>query len=108
MAQARPPWWIVVLAATFLGYHALLFYCDARLPEADGILFRFDRGRMLVADVKPATAAERSGVAAGDVVLECDGHVINSQFDWDAHLANVEVGRPLRLTIERAGVRRDV
>jgi len=106
MAQSRPPWWIVGLAAIFLGYHVLLFYCDLRRPEPDGILFSFSNQRMLVTTVRPGTPAERAGIASDDVILECNGQRIRGRVDWNALLANVEVGRPLTLTIERGGARR--
>src|SRR5512139_273780 len=108
MPARRPPWWIVVLGLAFLGYFALLVYCDARRPEADGIQFAFAGGRMIVTAVDPGTAGARAGIAPHDLVLACDGQAIGSRFDWMAHQANVEVGRPQHLTVERGGSRQVV
>ncbi len=108
MAHSRPPWWIVALGLAFLGQHFLLFYCDARRPEPDGILFGFSGGRVVVDRVEPASAGARSGLTHGDVLVACDGQVVTSRVDWGGKMANVEVGRPVVLTVERAGVQRQV
>jgi hypothetical protein len=63
MAARRPPWWILGLALAFLGYYLLLFYCDARRPEGDGIQFTFAGSRMIVTAVDAGTAGARAGIA---------------------------------------------
>jgi tRNA A-37 threonylcarbamoyl transferase component Bud32 len=105
MAARRPPWWIVGLALAFLGYYLLLIYCDARRPEGDGIQFAFAGNGMIVTAVDAGEAGARAGIAPGDRILACNGQAIRSRFDWMVHEANVEVGYPLQLTVERGGVR---
>jgi len=61
----------------------------------------------VIGQVVAGSAAERAGLAAGDRVLRADGNPIES---WDALVALVQARAetPLRLTIERNGVRQDL
>jgi regulator of sigma E protease len=61
----------------------------------------------VIGQVVAGSAAERGGLAAGDRVLRADGNPVES---WDALVALVQARAetPLRLTIERNGVRQDL
>ncbi len=61
----------------------------------------------VIGQVVAGSAAERAGLAAGDRVLRADGKPVES---WDALVALVQsrAETPLRLTIERDGVRQDI
>lgn len=50
-----------------------------------------------VTSINPASTAERSGLAIGDVILEIDGHVVEPSLD--RQLANLRAGDTLRLHI---------
>lgn len=97
------PWWVYVVAASYLAYFALLFYCALRGPGEPGITAEFEGGRMLVRGVLPNSPAERAGVQPGDRVVVADGSAIRTRFDWMAVGSNWEPDRPARLEIERGG-----
>jgi len=61
----------------------------------------------VIGQVVAGSAAERAGLTAGDRVLRADGNPVES---WDALVALVQARAetPLRLTIERGGVRQDM
>jgi regulator of sigma E protease len=61
----------------------------------------------VIGQVVRGGAAERAGLEPGDRVLAADGKPVNS---WDALVVAVQARpeKPLRLTIERDGVRRDL
>ena len=61
----------------------------------------------VIGQVMAGNAAERAGLAPGDRVLSADGKPVES---WDALVALVQARpeTPLRLTIERNGVRQDL
>ena len=67
MARGTPRWWVFLLSAAFLGYFALLVYCDVRRPENYGFEADFTTGRMRltrVASEPPASPAARAGLVA--------------------------------------------
>jgi regulator of sigma E protease len=61
----------------------------------------------VIGQVVAGGAAERAGLAAGDRVVEADGKPVAT---WEALVAAVQAKpeSPLRLTVERSGVRRPV
>ncbi len=106
MARGTPRWWVFLLSAAFLGYFALLVYCDVRRPENYGFEADFTTGRMLlsrVASESPASPAARAGLASGDLIVEVDGKPILSLADWTVVEGTVEFGRPIHLRVLRGG-----
>ncbi len=103
MTRARAPWWMFVLAASFLGYFALLLYCDLWRPQAEGIRVAFTAGGMRVQAVEAGSPAAHAGLQAGDLVVSAGGGPVRRRVDWLAVEANVEAGRPVALEILRAG-----
>jgi regulator of sigma E protease len=81
-------------------------------PQAEG---EFDQGelglhpvqRPQVIHVNPGTPAERGGVQDGDVILAIngEGHLLNDAIVDRIHAS---AGKPLTLTVERAGARLDL
>src|SRR5215510_7073200 len=105
LMRQRAPWWMFVLAASFIAYFALLVYCDFWGPQPLGVLTEFSSGYKIVRAVFPNSPAERAGLKPGDRVLGVDDRKIRNLFDWTRIRINLEVGRQYRLEIERAGVR---
>src|SRR5712691_10806471 len=102
-ARHRAP---IVLAACFLFYFAVQFYCDFWRPEPMGALLLFEHGGAIVEGVAPDSPAGRAGLIPSDQIRSVDGHVIATRLDWMAIDANIEPGRPLHLVVRRGN--RDV
>ena len=66
MKYRLPQLGVSVVAAAFLGYWALLVYCDVWRPIPLGLFLRFDADRSLVVDTVPDGPAQRAGLRAGD------------------------------------------
>ncbi len=65
---------------------------------------------VLVGSVSPESAAEKAGLKAGDIVLAIDGKPTNARFAEEIPLiyqliADLPIGKPVSVVIERAGVR---
>jgi tRNA A-37 threonylcarbamoyl transferase component Bud32 len=107
MPHPRAPLWLYLLAACFLGLFALHVSAELWGPGPAGFDLELRGGRMIVRGVLPGFPAERAGLQAGDWVVVANGQLIHTVFDWRAIEANTQVGRPLRLEIERVGERRE-
>jgi hypothetical protein len=94
---------VLLVAAAFLGYWALLVYCDVWRPSPLGLLLRFDVGRVIVVDTVPGGPAQRAGFRAGDRIASFDGHPIGGRLDWMTVEANLEIGRATQLSVDRDG-----
>jgi PDZ domain len=105
LSRQRAPWWMFVLAASFIAYFGLLVYCDFWGPQPLGVLTEFSSGYKIVRTVFPNSPAERAGLQPGDRVLAVDGRQIRNLFDWTAIRINLEVDRQYQLEIERGGER---
>jgi hypothetical protein len=105
MRRVIAPWWVFPCAAAFLGYFALLLYCDIVRPVPEGMDLKSTSARrgLLVADVTLDSPASRAGIRADDRVLSADGYAVNSKGEWEAVQANVAFGRPVALVVERDG-----
>lgn len=101
MPGRRAPWWMYVVAASFLAYFALLVYSQFWGPQSAGMEGDFSGGNMLLHWVPPNSVLERAGLKSGDRVLAVDGQVIRNYADWVAIKANFEVARPRHLELER-------
>src|SRR5262245_6367793 len=105
--RLRAPWWMYVLAASFIAYFALLVYCDFWAPQPLGVLTEFSGGSKIVRAVFPNSPAERAGLKPGDRVVTVEDRRIRNLFDWTAIRINLEAERQYRLGIERAGERHE-
>ena len=57
---------VLLVAAAFLGYWALLVYCDVWRPIPLGLFLSFDADRVIVVDTVAGGPAQRAGLRAGD------------------------------------------
>ena len=122
MSAARR-WAPTVLAACFLFYFGVQFYCDFRRPEPMGAVLLFEGGSQtavrpqsdppsgaIVESIAPDSPAARAGLRPSDRIRFAGGRPIATRLDWMAIDANLQPGRPLPLVIRRvdAGGSRDV
>lgn len=106
MRRSLAPWWVFPCAASFLAYFVLLVYCDVWRPVPEGLelVSAGDRPGMLVKDVTPRSPAAQAGLQAGDLILEADGHPVNSRIEWDGVQANISFDRPMLLDLTRGAL----
>ena len=60
-------------------------------------------GKPQIVEVHPGGPAARSGLVAGDVVVQAGGQAIHSALDLARTLIRVKAGEPLALVIDRSG-----
>jgi hypothetical protein len=102
MRTARPPWWMFVVAASFVGLVALIPYLVIWGPDdPEGLDATFDHDTMQVRAVAPDTPLQRAGPQASDQILSVGGRPVKKLSDWSAVLANLEAERPQLWRIAR-------
>ncbi|MGD0923541.1 MAG: PDZ domain-containing protein [Terriglobia bacterium] len=106
MQHVRAPWWMYVVAASYLGFAALFAYqmCWGP-PILPGFEGSFRSGGLVVLAVHPDSPEGRAGLKEGDRVLAVDGQAIRNAHDREAIRANTEIGRPEQWEIGRANER---
>ena len=108
MSSSRAPWWMYIIAASFLGLFALRIFVLSPFYPGPGSLGFFPDDRsssVIVQRVGSGSVAERGGLRAGDRIVSANGLTIHGPVNWDMAAMTFEVGRPLRLQIEREGRR---
>lgn len=108
MSSSRAPWWMYIIAASFLGLFVLRIYVLSPFYSVPGPLgfFPDDRSSSVIVErVGPGSIAERAGLRAGDRIVSANGLTIRSYINWDMAAVTFEVGQPLRLDVEREGRR---
>ena len=93
----------IVIASAFLGYFALLVYCDLSRPEGEGLRFAFDGPHIKVTSVIDGSPAARAGFRIDDSLISWNGQPLDTKVDWAAVQANYEIGRAMRFEVERDG-----
>ena len=98
----RAPWWMYVVAASYVALFALIPYLVIWGPaDLLGLAADFEDGTMLVRAAEPDSLPARAGVRPGDRVVAIDGRPMRRIGDWTAVNANLEVGRAQRWEILR-------
>ena len=108
MSSSRAPWWMYIIAASFLGLFVLRIYVLSPFYPGPGPLGFFPDDRsssIIVQRVGAGSVAERAGLRAGDHIVSANGLTVHRWINWDMAAVTFEVGRPLRLEIEREGRR---
>ena len=108
MSGPRAPWWMFVVAASFLGFFGLDLYVTSPLyhgPGPLGLSFDNRSSWVVVARVEPGSIAERSGIRAGDRIVTANGVPIRRRVNWDVAGMTFDLARSLPLLIEREGRR---
>jgi hypothetical protein len=94
------PWWLWVVAASFLLYFGIVLYLDFAGPVL-GVVAGFAHGNVVVSRVLAQSSREAGGFHVGDRILQADGQPIASDADWFAILLNLKVGEPTIFEIQR-------
>ena len=109
MPHRRAPWWMYVVAGSFVGFVALFFYqLFLGPPTGPGLQAKFESGGALGLSVDAGSAEARAGLEPGDRILTIDGCPVRSGHDWEARYANAKVGVRQRWLILRAGQPREL
>jgi len=70
---SRPPWWLYIIAASFLSYFALAIYSYVWGPSEFGMSAYFSNGSLVVRKVFPDGAAARAGLRVDDRIVAANG-----------------------------------
>jgi eukaryotic-like serine/threonine-protein kinase len=108
LSSSRAPWWMYIIAASFLGLFVLRIYVLSPLYSGPGeIGFRFDlsSSTLTVLNVEPNGIGQRAGLRAGDHIVAVNGVNVGRLVEWDMAELTFEVGRPMPLVLEREGRR---
>jgi tRNA A-37 threonylcarbamoyl transferase component Bud32 len=101
---SRAPWWLYVIAASFLSYFALEMYVYVWGPVDPGMIRYYSNGAMVVREVLPDGPAARAGLRVDDRIVAANGIRIRGRsFFNDFVTASFEPERPIRFDIVREG-----
>ena len=103
MTGRRYPWRVVAFATiAVFGNFYLAYYLLFGLAS-DGVDVRDASGRAIVTEVWADSPAARSGMKAGDLLVEVNGQRIGNVVDWLSERMNFEADKPIAVRVERAG-----
>jgi len=102
MPSSRIPWWIWLIAASFIACFVVGFlYLPFKLPEATGFTLSFRENR--VAGVTPGSPADAAGVKPGDRIVSLDGRAVNHIVELGGALSSTAFDHPVSLVVLRGG-----
>jgi len=93
------------LAAVYIFAFATLIYNDLNGPEPLGFVADYSQGSPRVVTLSPFSAAREAGFLPGDRIRKVDNQAVENHADWLAVRTNLEVGRPVRVEVERGAER---
>lgn len=104
MPEATPrtssAWWVWLVSASFLLNFALILYGDWSGPTL-GFISAYNQGSVIILSLyAPSTTLP---LKEGDRITRADGQPISSAADWFVVLANLRVGTPVNLEVQRGG-----
>jgi hypothetical protein len=100
MSSARIPWWIWLIAASFIACFVLGFiYLPLKLPEATGVNPSFRAN--IVASVKPGSPGAAAGVKKDDRIINIDGRPVQSAIEYFSALGNTVFDHPVSMVVLR-------
>ena len=106
MTSERRPWWMHVVAASFLVLSLFNGYLVIWGPAlADGLDGTFGGGGLHVRYVASETPFAKAGLRSGDQLLAVNDLPIQVLREWAAALANVREGQPETWHVLRNGSR---
>jgi tRNA A-37 threonylcarbamoyl transferase component Bud32 len=100
MSSARIPWWLWLVAASFIACFLVGFiYLPLKLPEATGIGPNF-RGNG-VASVKPGSPGDIAGLKQDDRIVNVDGRPAQGSIEFFSALSNTVFDHPVSIVVLR-------
>jgi len=101
MSSPRIPWWIWLVAASFIACFLVGFvYLPLKLPESSGINFGFRDNR--VASVTPGSPGDAAGVKPDDRIINVDGKAVrNNMVELGSVLSNTVFDHPVSIVVLR-------
>jgi len=103
---SRAPWWLFLIATSFLGFFALQLYLTIWGVEGLGFSSDYAVGAVIVQRVFPGGAGARARLLPEDRILAVAGKSLLPKRERSSLIvavADFEVGRPIPLKIERDG-----
>jgi len=102
MASARIPWWVWLVAASFIACFVVGFvYLPLKLPESSGINLNFRDNR--VTSVTPGSPGEVAGLKPDDKIVNVDGGAVQNIVELGTALCNTTFDHPVALVVLRGG-----
>lgn len=100
MSSARIPWWIWLIAASYIACFLVGFlYLPLKLPEATGINLDFRNNR--VATVTPGSPGGAAGLKQADRIVNVDGRAVQSIIELQGALMNTMFDHPVSIVVLR-------
>ncbi len=100
MSSARIPWWIWLVAASFIACFLVGFvYLPLKLPEATGINFDFRRNR--VANVGPGSPGDAAGLKRDDRIVRVDGRAVRNVIEFSGALSGTTFDHSVSIVVLR-------
>jgi tRNA A-37 threonylcarbamoyl transferase component Bud32 len=100
MSSARIPWWIWLMAASFIACFLVGFvYLPLKLPEATGINPNFRDNR--VPNVTPGSPVDAAGIKQDDRIVNVDGRAVSSPTEVISALSNTVFDHPVSIVVLR-------
>ena len=103
--SARPPWWLVLLAAVFLSDLLLRSWGLVLGPAGFGMTTRVENGAHVIVGIASGGQAQLAGMRLGDVLIHRDGRPVAEVLNRRVTSVNLEVGRVYRFEFDRNGQR---
>jgi eukaryotic-like serine/threonine-protein kinase len=100
----RPPWWMYLIAASFLAHVVFITAFWFLGPESMGIDVRPTKTYPVVSKVAPDSPAQRAGIQPGDILVRANDQPVRDANYWYWFFTtNVETGQPITFEAERGG-----
>jgi tRNA A-37 threonylcarbamoyl transferase component Bud32 len=106
MPAPRAPWWIYLVAASFLAFFCFTTFADVVAPEPAGNdVDDYAQGNLHLSRIAAGSALSRAGVIAGDRVLAVNGNPMRTRQDWRRARMRFRAGEAIDLDVDRHGER---
>jgi serine/threonine-protein kinase len=101
MSSLRIPWWVWLVAASFIACFAVGFvYLPLKLPEPTRLNSNFADNR--VTSVPPGSPGEKAGLKQGDRIISVNGRSVHNGLELADVLSNTLFDHPIPIVVSRA------